>query len=228
MIIAKYFAVALIGYLLGSIPFGLLITKLNAKADVRQVGSGRIGATNVARVAGMKAGLLVAVLDISKGALAVVFAGLIFGGDYLMVEGSRLWLATSAQVMAALAAVVGHSWPVFVKFKGGRGVATFFGGLIVLCPPAALFGGEILIISAVLTRYMSLGSIAAVVGSYAMLVPLTIMNGFPIEYLVYALIGAIFIIVMHRDNISRLLSGKERKLGENAGTGNILSSAKLR
>ena len=93
-------------------------------------------------------------------------------------------------------------------------MATFLGGLMILCPPAALFGSEILVIGAGLTKYVSLGSIAGVVGSFAILIPLTIINGFPVEYLVYALIGAIFIIVMHRDNISRLLSGKERKLGE--------------
>jgi glycerol-3-phosphate acyltransferase PlsY len=214
MIIAKFVAVALIGYLLGSIPFGLLIGKRSARVDVRRYGSGKIGATNVMRVAGKKAAALVTVLDLSKGVLAVVFARLIFNGDYLVVGGSSLWLARSAQVVAALAAVAGHNWPVFVRFKGGRGVATFFGGLAVLCPVAALFGGEVLIIGAGLTRYVSLGSIAGAVGTYAILLPLTIINGFPVEYLVYALVGAILIIVMHRDNIARLLSGTERKLGE--------------
>ena len=80
---------------------------------------------------------------------------------------------------------------------------------------AALFGGEVLIIGAGLTKYVSLGSIAGVVGAYSILIPLTIMNGFPIEYLVYTMLGAIFVIVMHRDNIVRLVSGKERRLGEN-------------
>ena len=88
--------------------------------------------------------------------------------------------------------------------------------MIALCPPAALFGGEIIIIGAGLTRYVSLGSIAGAVGTYVILVPLTIMNGFPIEYLAYALIGTIVVIVMHRGNIRRLVSGKERKLGEKA------------
>ena len=225
MIIAKYIAVVLIGYLLGSIPFGLLISRRSAKVDVRQIGSGKIGATNVLRTAGKKAASLVLILDLAKGALAVVFAGLIFGADYVMVGDARLWLMPSAQVLAALAAVFGHSWPIFVKFKGGRGMATFLGGLIVLCPPAALFGGEVLIIGAGLTRYMSLGSIAGAVSTYAILAPLTILNGFPIEYLGYTLIGAIFIIVMHRDNIIRLLSGTERKLGEKVKVENSASSA---
>ena len=217
MIVAKYIIVALIGYLLGSIPFGLIIGKLLTRRDIREAGSGKIGATNVLRTAGKKAAVLVLALDIGKGALSVVVAGLIFSAEYLTVgESSVWWRGRTAQVLAALAAIAGHTWPIFVKFKGGRGVATFLGGLVVLCPPAALFGGEVLIIGAGLTRYMSLGSIAGAVGSYAILVPLTLFNGFPIEYLIYALIGAIFIIVMHRDNIVRLLAGKERRLGEKA------------
>lgn len=217
MIIAKIVAVVVIGYLLGSIPVGYLLGRRQAKVDVRRYGSGRTGATNVLRTAGRKLALLVAVLDISKGALAVVVAGLIIGGDYLLVGDSGLWwVLASAQVLAALAAVAGHIWSPFLKFKGGRGVATFFGGLVALCPVAALFGGEVLIIGAGLTRFVSIGSIAGAVGSYAILVPLTILNGFPVEYLFYALVGAIIILVMHRDNIRRLISGKERRLGEKA------------
>ena len=225
MIIAKYAAVAIVGYLLGSIPFGLLIGRRSAKIDIRQVGSGKTGTTNVLRAAGKKAATLVLFLDLLKGVLAVVFAGLIFGKDYVIIGNHSLLLTASAQVVAAFAAMVGHSWPIFVKFKGGRGVATFLGGLFVLCPPAALFSGEVLIIGAGLTRYMSLGSIAGAVGSYAILVPLTILNGFPIEYLAFSLIGAIFIIAMHRDNIARLLAGKEHKLGEKVETQNLPSSA---
>ena len=213
MIIAKFAAVVILGYLLGAIPFGLLIGRRSAKADVRQYGSGKTGATNVLRTAGKKAAVLVMTLDISKGVLAVLFAGLIVRGDYLVVGGLGLGMLV-AQVLAALAAMVGHCYSVFLKFKGGRGVATFFGGLIALCPPAALFGGQILFIGAGLTKFASLGSIAGVVGTYAILVPLTILNGFPIEYLAYALVGTVIIIFMHRDNIVRLIKGKERRLGE--------------
>ena len=215
MIIAKFVAVVIVGYLLGSIPFGLLVGRQKARVDVRQQGSGRTGATNVLRTAGKKAAAMVAFLDIWKGVLAVVFAGLIVSKSYLVVGNFALG-GLVAQVMAALAAIAGHNWPVFLRFRGGRGVATFFGGLIALCPVAAIFGGEILIIGAGLTRFVSLGSIAGAVGTYAILVPLTIMNGFPIEYLAYALIGTILIIVMHRDNIARLISGKEHKLGKKA------------
>ena len=215
MLIAKFVAVAVLGYLLGSIPFGVIISKLFYRVDVREYGSGKIGATNVLRTTSKKAALLVVGFDILKGALAVVFAALIVGRDFMIV-GDLAFGAFLAQVIAALAAMAGHIWPVFLGFKGGRGVSTFFGGLIALCPMAALFGGEIAIISAGLTKFASLGSMAGAVGTYAILVPLTIMNGFPIEYLVYALIGAILIIIMHRDNIARLISGRERKLGEKA------------
>jgi len=215
VIITKFVLVVLLGYLLGSIPFGVLIGKRIAKVNVREHGSGNIGATNVLRTVGKKAAAMVAILDVLKGVLAVVFAGLIIGQGYLVVGDFGLG-ALVAQVLAALAAMAGHNWSVFLKFKGGRGVATFMGGLIALCPIAAIFGGEIMIIGAGLTKFVSLGSIAGTVGAYAILVPLTIMNKFPIEYLAYALIGTIIIVVMHRGNIRRLLSGKERRLGEKA------------
>ncbi|MFC1899305.1 glycerol-3-phosphate 1-O-acyltransferase PlsY [Chloroflexota bacterium] len=215
MIVTKFFAAILVGYLLGSIPFGLLISKRSAKVDVRSHGSGKTGATNVLRTAGKKAAALALGLDLSKGALAVVFAGLIVGRNYLMIGNFGLG-ALLAQVLAALAAIAGHNWPIFLKFHGGRGVATFMGGLIALCPVAAIFGGELFIIGAGLTKFASLGSIAGTVGTYAILVPLTIIHGFPIEYLAYTLIGTIVIVVMHRGNIKRLLSGNERKLGAKA------------
>jgi glycerol-3-phosphate acyltransferase PlsY len=220
VIIFKLIAVVIIGYLLGSIPVGYLLSRRLAKVDVRAYGSGKTGATNVLRTAGRKWGIIVAALDICKGALAVVIAGIIVGSDYLLVGDSGLWwLLTSAQVLAALAAVAGHIWSPFLKFKGGRGVATFFGGLVALCPVAALFGGEVLIIGAGLTRFVSLGSIAGAVGSYAILVPLTILNHFPVEYLFYAVAGGVIIFIMHRDNIRRLISGKERKLGDKEEVG---------
>ena len=215
MIIAKFAAVVIIGYLLGAIPFGVLVGRRLAKVDVRQYGSGKIGTTNVLRSVGSKAAAMVFSLDILKGALAVVFAGLIVGRNYLIVGDFGLGLL-AAQCLAALAAMAGHNWSVFLKFRGGRGVATFFGGLIALCPVVGLFGGEVFIIGIGLTRFASLGSIAGVVGTYTILVPLTFLNGFPIEYLVYTLIGTVVIIVMHRDNILRLIAGKERRLGEKA------------
>ena len=216
MIIAKFIIVAVVGYLLGSIPFGLLVVKKMAGVDVRNRGSGKLGTTNVLRVAGRKAAAIVFCLDMLKGALAVIIAGLIFGRGYLVV-GNFAWGMLVAQVIAALSAMAGHNWSVFLKFRGGgRGVAPFFGGLVVLFPPAALIGGEVFIIGAGLTRFVSLASIAAAVSTYFVFIPLTIINKFPIEYLIYALIGTIVIIVMHRGNINRLLAGKERRLGDKA------------
>ncbi len=216
MIIAKFVAVVVLGYLLGSIPFGLLVAKRWARVDIRQYGSGKIGMANVLRTAGKKAAAIVLALDLLKGVLAVVFAGLIVGAGYGEVGGFGLGVLV-AEVLAALAAIVGHNWSVFLKFKGGRGVVTFFGGLIALCPPAAIFGAEVFVIGAGVTRYASLASIIAAVATYTILIPLVIMNRFPIEYLAYTLIGTILIFIMHRDNIIRLLSGKERKLGDRAG-----------
>ncbi len=214
MIIAKFILVIVIGYLLGSIPFGLIISRRKAKIDIRNYGSGRIGGTNVLRTLGRKAFLMVAGLDIAKGALAVIVAGLIIGNDYIIIGNSGLGLLS--QVFAGLAAVVGHIWPVFLKFKGGRGVATFIGGLIALFPIAGLLGGEAVIIGAGLSGFASLGSIIGVVGVFAILIPLTIIYNLPIEYLGYALIGTLLIIFVHRDNIKRLLSGDERKLNQKA------------
>ena len=214
MIIAKFILVIVIGYLLGSIPFGLIISRRKANIDIRNYGSGRTGGTNVLRALGRKAFLMVAALDIAKGALAVVFAGLIIGSDYIIIGNSGLGLLS--QVLAGLAAVVGHIWPVFLKFKGGRGVATFMGGLIALFPIAGLLGGEAVIIGAGLSGFASLGSIIGVVGVFAVLIPLTIIYNLPIEYLGYALIGTLLIIFVHRDNIKRLLSGNERRLNQKA------------
>ena len=217
LMIAKFVAVMIIGYLLGSIPFGVLIGKRFGKVDVTEHGSGKTGATNVLRTAGKKAAALVVSLDLLKGALAVVLAGLIVGRNYLVWGEFGLGLM-AAQVLGALAAMAGHNWSVFLKFRGGRGVATFFGGLAALSPVVAIFGGEVFIIGVGLTRFASLGSIAGVVGTYTILVPLTIMNGFPIEYLIYTLVGTIAIIIMHRENIFRFIAGKERKLGERVET----------
>ncbi len=220
MIIAKFVAVVITGYLLGSIPFGVLIGRRTAGVDIRQYGSGRMGMTNVLRTAGKKAAVSAACLDILKGALAVVFAGLIVGESYLLVGDYALGIL-AAQVLAGLAAIVGHIWSVFLKFNGGRGVATFFGGLAVLYPMAAVVSGGVLIVGAGLSRYVSLGSISGVTAAFVMLMSLALLKGIPVEYPVYALIGAILIIVMHRDNIVRLISGKERKLGEKVGTGDL-------
>ncbi len=215
MIIAKLLYVIMLGYLLGSIPVGLLVSRFHARVDITKYGSGKTGTTNVLRTAGRKAALIALGGDMLKGVLPVVLAGFIFGNDLLVIGNIAIGTLV-AQVAAALAAVAGHNWSIFLQFKGGRGVATFFGGLMALCPPAALIGGEVLFVSAGITRYASFGSILGVIATYVILVPLTLIYQFPLEYLFYALIGGIVIIVMHRDNIIRLITGTERKLGQKA------------
>lgn len=222
MIVAKLIYIVIIGYLLGSIPFGVLVSRMQSKVNILQQGSGKIGATNVLRTSGGKAAAIVLLGDLLKGSLSVVLAGLIFGNDLLVVGNIGIGTLV-AQVVAALAAIAGHNWSIFLKFKGGRGVTTFFGGLVALCPPAALIGGEVFFISAGITKYASMASIIGVVTAYVILIPMTVIYKFPLEYLVYTLIGCLVIIIMHKDNINRLVSGTERKIGQKA-EGNRSSS----
>jgi len=200
---------------LGSIPFGLILGKLKGRIDIRQYGSGRTGGTNVLRNFGRKAFVLVAAADIGKASAAVILAGLIVGSDQLVLGNLALG-AVAIKSLAGIMAIIGHIWPVFAGFKGGRGVATFMGAMAALCPVAALFAGELLIIGAGLSGFASLGSIAGVVGAYTIMIPLTLIYGFPLEYMGFVLVGSIVIILAHRDNIERLLSGKERKLNQKA------------
>ena len=215
MLVTELLLIAIASYLIGSIPFGYIIARRKANIDITSMGSGRIGATNVMRTLGRKMAALVAFLDLLKGFTAVLIAGVVIGHSYIMIGDYHVGLLT-AQVIAALAAVTGHIFPVFNHFKGGRGVATFFGGFIALYPLAAIFGGEVFIIGAGLTGFASLGSIAGVAGAYAVMIPLSLHSGLPIEYLFYSLIGSTIIVVMHRDNIQRLIAGKERSFSEKA------------
>jgi glycerol-3-phosphate acyltransferase PlsY len=214
MIIAKFVAVVIIAYLLGSIPFGVIIGKISKGVNITKYGSGKIGGTNVMRSIGTKAGILTIVLDIAKAAGAVALAGIIVGSGALSIAGIGLHYGQLAQVAAGLAVVAGHIWPIFLKFKGGRGVASFFGTLIPIFPPAAIFGGEIVAVVALNSKYMSLGSIMAVIATWCLLVPLTIVYKLSPIYLAYGLAGMAIIIYQHRGNIRRLQQGTERRLGE--------------
>ncbi len=213
--VVKFILVTLIGYLVGSIPFGLIFGRLKAKMDIRDYGSGRTGGTNVLRTMGRGAFVIVVALDVLKGAVAVLLAGFIVGSGYIQA-GLYDMGRPAAMSLAALATVIGHIWPIFAHFKGGRGVGTFIGTMFAICPVAALFGGEIVIISAGLSGFASLGSLTGVVGAYAMMIPLTFLYGFPIEYLLYAMAGCILIAAVHYDNIVRLFNGRERKLNQKA------------
>jgi glycerol-3-phosphate acyltransferase PlsY len=156
----------------------------------------------------------------------------IFAYGITGTTGTSPWLIGSAQAVAALAAIGGHTWSIFLRFKGGRGVSTFIGGLLAMYWPAAVVGGGLMLIVGFRTRYMSLGSIIGAVTAYIMLASFNILRihflrPIPaISYVTYAMIGAIFIYVMHRDNITRLFNGTERKIGDKAKAGPSSSSGK--
>ena len=213
--IAEFVAVIVIAYLLGSIPFGLIIGKLKSGVDIREQGSGKTGATNLMRVAGTKLGVLALVLDVVKAAVAVMLAAVIISRDsgVLTIGGVSVYWQHAAQVVAGLAAVAGHNWPVFAKFKGGRGVTAYFGTVFAIFPPAGIFGAEVLAIAALRSRHMSLGSLLGALATWCLMVPLTIVYKLlPPIYLIYGSVVMALIVYQHRDNIRRLRQGTERRL----------------
>ena len=190
-----------LAYLIGSIPFGYLIVKLTSGGDVRQTGSGGTGATNVSRRAGKAAGVLTLVLDALKGACAVLFARVVLGG-----EADAMWFVAAA----AVAVIVGHIFPVWLGFRGGKGVATAVGVFLVLAPFALLCAGIVFVAVVSLTRYVSLASLCA-----AASIPLCLLVLQPDAeirpQLTAALVTALLIIFAHRGNIARLIKGTEPK-----------------
>jgi len=210
----EFVAVAVIAYLLGSIPFGLLIGKLKGGVDIREYGSGKTGATNVMRTIGTKLGILTLVLDVVKAAGAVMLAKVIIdsGSGSFAIGGTTIYWQHVAQVVAGLAAIAGHNWPVFAKFKGGRGVTAYFGTLFAIFPPAGIFGAEIVAIAALRSRHMSMGSIFGALAALCLMIPLTILYGFPLIYLLYGSVVVVLLTFQHQDNIKRLIQGTERRL----------------
>lgn len=181
-------------YLLGSIPFGYLIVRGKSGADIRETGSGGTGATNVSRRAGKAAGVLTLLLDAAKGCVAVLIARAVSGEDWVIA-------------VAAIAALVGHIFPVWLGFRGGKGVATGVGIFLVLAPIALLCAGVVFVAIVVLTRYVSLGSIIA-----AILIPVLVwLQSDSQPLLVAAVVGAALIVFAHRGNIQRLVSGTESR-----------------
>ena len=213
ILVVKYLAIAIIAYLLGAIPFGLIIGRRMAHVDIREHGSGNIGATNVFRTLGTRLGLITAILDLSKAALAVLLSMFIIGNDVLVVGGQDIHVQL-AQTLAAISAMVGHSWSVYIKFKGGKGVACFIGGLLVINWVVALIGLAAGIIIALTTRYVSLGSMLMAVCVLLVLVALALLAVSAPLYIVYGLLAAGLIVFQHRSNIVRLNSGTELKLGD--------------
>jgi acyl phosphate:glycerol-3-phosphate acyltransferase len=190
----------LAAYLLGSIPFGLIFAGLFGSGDVRKSGSGNIGATNVARVAGPLAGILTLVFDTAKGAAAVLLAARI-------AHESAAWM-----MLAGLAALVGHCFPVWLKFKGGKGVATAFGVFLALCPAAALAALLLFMIVAAIWRYVSLGSISAAAAIPLLMYFLWAPRHAPPLIITFgSLAAAVLVVYTHDGNIQRLVQGEEPK-----------------
>ena len=190
------------GYLLGSIPFGVLVTRLGGAGDVRQIGSGNIGATNVLRTGRKDLALATLLLDAGKGAAALLLARWLLGSEL-------------AGCIAGGAAFLGHLFPVWLKFKGGKGVATFFGLLIAAHWPLGLMAGATWLIVAFALRYSSLAALVA-----AALAPLYSLIPLPVASLptsgaitLLALFTAVLIYIRHHENIGRLLKGAEPRIG---------------
>lgn len=193
----KLFSALLAAYLLGSVSFGYLAGKLLKGIDIRQFGSGNAGTTNIQRTLGTGPAVVVLVLDVGKGLAAVLLAKALGVGP--------IW-----QMLAGMAAVAGHNWPVFFGFRGGRGIATTIGVFIGLVPAVMLIAAIFGIITVALTRYVSLGSIVG-----ALTVPFSmLLLRQPPAFAIPGTFMAIVAVWRHRDNIKRLLRGTEHKLGE--------------
>jgi len=211
MIVLKLIIVLVIAYLLGSIPCGLIIGKLMKGIDIRQYGSGKTGGTNVMRTTGAKSGIITLLIDGAKAGLAVLLAQVIIGDSSIVLGNISInWQV--AQIMAGIVAIAGHNWPVFAQFRGGRGVAAYFGTMFIMSPLAAAGGVIVLVILARKTRHMSTGSIFGAICSWCITLLLTLLYGNPAVYLLYSSLIVLLIIYQHRDNIRRLRQGTERCL----------------
>ncbi len=186
-----------IAYLVGSIPFGLLISQALGRVDIRQFGSGNIGTANVLRIVGKRAAGLTLLGDLLKGLLPT--------GAALLLGGSELLVAA-----VGMAAVIGHNWPIYLRFAGGKGVATTFGALLAMMPLPALLGLLVWVAVLLVFRYTSL---AAMVASIC-IPPVIFFSAGPGPYLTFSVIAGILIFVRHRDNIKRLWAGTEHRVGQ--------------
>jgi glycerol-3-phosphate acyltransferase PlsY len=195
----KYVAVAAIGYLLGSIPVGLVVVWLMRGVDVRTVGSGRTGGTNAYRAAGLAAGLATGLGDAAKGLLAVWLAHLLLPG-------------AGAAAVAGLAAIVGHNWSVYIGFRGGAGTAPNLGALLGLSPVAFLLGLAAGVVAMIASRIASVASLSVSVVAALVIGVLILLHWHPAPYLLYGLGQLVLVVVALVPNIQRLLRGNERQV----------------
>jgi len=194
----KVVLIITICYLLGSIPFGYIVGKLFKKMDIREFGSGNIGATNAFRILGPSLASLVIIGDVGKGLLSIYLV------KYFYID-STLLLA-----IAGLAVICGHDWSLFLGFKGGKGIATTFGVVFALNPIISILAVTVWVIVLIISRYASLSSICALISIFIF----TILFKQPYEYIVFSAIIIILGIFKHKENIERLRSKKESKFGE--------------
>jgi glycerol-3-phosphate acyltransferase PlsY len=188
------------------VPFGVIAGRVIGGVDVRQYGSGSAGTTNVLRTVGRRAAAIVMILDMTKSVVAVLLARLLSDSN-------------GVEVATALAAITGHIWPVFAGFRGGKGISVGWSALIVLSPISGLVAGLVGIPIIAASRYVSLGSIVGAVSGCVALLVLAITTDTPTVYVWYAAIGGSAVLVLHRENISRLIRGEERKLGQRVVSG---------
>ncbi len=192
----------ILAYMIGSVSIGYIFASCFKGVDIRKMGSGSTGATNISRLMGFKTAVLVLILDAFKGYLAVYLAMVMFQQGLLAGE----WVV----LLSGLAVIAGHNWPIFFSFKGGRGAATMLGVFLALIPVPALIVFAIVLVIIAITRYVSVGSIT---GAAAIPIAMLIM-GKPSEYFYFGFAIGLVIIFQHRENIKRLLNKKEPKLGE--------------
>jgi glycerol-3-phosphate acyltransferase PlsY len=195
----KLFLVLLFSYLLGSIPNGYIFGMRFAGKDIRNYGSGNVGATNVARVAGYKIGLLVAILDIAKGYISVLIAQY-----FLLPEYSMTFV-----FIAAILAIIGHNWSIFLSLNGGKGVATSVGIILRLFPYSLLILFIVWILMIVLTKMVSVGSI---LGAVSLPISVAFIYSTATPYIIFSSIITLLIIFSHRSNIKRIINGNENKM----------------
>ena len=214
MPVIAYILTALGAYLLGSIPFGFLVAKAKG-IDIRSVGSGNIGATNAMRVLGKPAGIFVLLMDAAKGFVATVYMAPLVHG-WIAPDVAEKSLGLNLFVFAGVCAVLGHNYTCWLKFKGGKGIATTAGVYLALAPWAVLVALVVFILAVLLTKYASVGSIAA-----AIALPITVWVMTPNNLLlgiVTTALGALA-VYKHKSNIQRLMAGTENRLGKKKAEG---------
>lgn len=208
--------IVILSYLVGSIPTSILISKSVKGIDIRQHGSGNAGGTNVFRVLGWKYGVLTILLDAVKGAVAVILIARLYFGDFPFPNATPFDDFTLVQIIAGISAVIGHIWTVFADFKGGKGIATSLGFLIAIITIDMLLAIAVFFVVLTISRYVSLGSLAAAIS-----VPLILFireNIFHVEIqgyhtiLPFAILMALLVIYTHRTNVERLLKGNENRI----------------